>query len=295
MAKILVAGRSGQVAQSLAEAAADRPGMELVCLGRPDLDIADLDSVKKAFAAHAPDLVINAAAYTAVDQAETDRDEAYAGNEGGPKNLAEAASAAGVPLFHISTDYVFDGEGTEPYEETDPVSPLGVYGSSKLAGEEAVLKAHEQAAIFRTAWVYGVYGKNFLKTMLRLAADRDELGVVADQRGAPTSSHDIAKGLLDVAEAWLGGKVERGIYHMTAGGEAVWADFAEAIFEESAAQGGPSATIRRIPSSEFPTPAKRPSYSVLSSDKLAATYDVRLPHWRDRVAPIVARVLNEGS
>jgi dTDP-4-dehydrorhamnose reductase len=294
MAKILVAGRSGQVAQSLREAGSRRADMELVCLGRPDLDITDKASIKKVLDGHGADLVINAAAYTAVDQAETDEAAAYAGNETGPANLAELLSAWGIPLFHISTDYVFDGEAGSPYRESDQVSPLGVYGASKLAGEEAVLKGHEGAAIFRTAWVYGAYGKNFLKTMLRLAGDRDELGVVADQSGAPTSSHDIADGLLDVAAAWLGGKAQPGIYHMTAGGEAVWADFAQAIFEESAAQGGASAKVRRIPSSEFPTPAKRPGYSVLNSDKLAETYGVRLPHWRDPVSTVVARVLKEG-
>ncbi|MEM1409266.1 MAG: dTDP-4-dehydrorhamnose reductase, partial [Pseudomonadota bacterium] len=180
-ATILVAGRSGQVAQSLREAAAQQTEFNVVTLGRPELDITDRASVERAMAQHKPDLVINAAAYTAVDQAEEESTAAYAVNEQGPRLLAEISAAHNVPLIHLSTDYVFDGQGKRPYREDDAVSPLGVYGASKLAGEQAVRDANPHHLILRTAWVYGAYGKNFLKTMLRVAASRDELSVVADQ------------------------------------------------------------------------------------------------------------------
>jgi len=290
---ILVAGRSGQVAASLVEAAAGRDDLVLVAEGRPDLDITDAESVDTAIARHRPDLVINAAAYTAVDQAEDDRNAAFAGNEEGPRLLAEATARAGIPLFHLSTDYVFNGAASEPYKETDTVAPLGVYGASKLAGEQAVAKANPRHLILRTAWVYGAYGKNFLKTMLRVADARDELGVVADQHGAPTSSHDIAEALLDVASSVAQGAEDWGTYHLTAQGAAVWADFAEAIFEASEESGGPVAKVNRIGSEEYPTPAARPNYSVLDTTKLKDVFGVQLPHWREPVATIVARVLKD--
>lgn len=291
--KILVAGRSGQVAQSLLEAAEQWPDFELTALGRPELDIADRASVDKAMTAVAPDLVINAAAYTAVDKAEDEREAAFAGNETGARNLAEAAALAGIPLLHISTDYVFNGQGTEPYQETDPTAPLGVYGESKLAGERAVADANPKHLILRTAWVYGVYGGNFLKTMLRVAGGRDALNVVADQRGAPTSSHEIAETLLKAAAAIQSGNESWGTYHMAARGEAVWAEFAEAIFAASASHGGPTAQVNHIPSSEYPTPAARPAYSVLNSSKLKDAFGVELSNWREPVDAIVARVLSQ--
>ncbi|NNU16770.1 dTDP-4-dehydrorhamnose reductase [Parvularcula sp. ZS-1/3] len=290
--KILVAGRSGQVARSLAEAAEGRDDVKLVCLGRPDLDIADRASVDAALAREKPDVLINAAAYTAVDQAEQDREAAYAGNETGPRHLAEASAAQGIPIIHISTDYVFNGEGERPYVESDPTDPLGVYGASKLAGEMAVADANPEHLILRTAWVYGAYGKNFLKTMLRVADGRDELSVVADQSGAPTSSHDIAEALLKLAPKMKDGAAF-GTYHMAASGEGVWADFTQAIFEASAEAGGPTASVTRIPSSDYPTPAKRPTYSVLNSSALEEAFGVRLPDWREPVPGIVRRVLQE--
>ena len=293
MLRILVAGRSGQVAQSLIEAATGREGLTVTALGRPDLDIADRASVSAAIAAHAPHVLINAAAYTAVDLAETERDAAFLGNETGPRHLAEATAEAGLPLIHLSTDYVFNGRGTAPYTEKEPTDPLGVYGASKLAGEEAVAAANPRHLTLRTAWVYGAHGKNFLKTMLRVAETRDELSVVADQRGAPTSSHDIAAALLDLSEAIVreGTDPVWGTYHMAARGEAVWADFAEAIFAASAALGGPTARVKRITTAEYPTPAERPAYSVLDSGALHRAFGVRLPVWQEPVAGIVARIL----
>lgn len=291
--RILVAGRSGQVAQSLVEAAKARPGIELIAMGRPDLDISDQASVDQAVADIDPDMVINAAAYTAVDKAEEEREAAFDGNKAGPRHLAEATAANELPLIHISTDYVFDGQGERPYKEGDPTAPLGVYGESKLAGERVVTGTNPRHLILRTAWVYGAYGANFLKTMLRVAESRDELSVVADQRGAPTSSHAIAEVLLDIAEGIRDGKDAWGVYHMAAQGETVWADFAEAIFEASAQHGGPSAAVKHIPSSEYPTPAARPAYSVLDSSKLKDAFGTQIPHWRDPIEGIVARVLSE--
>lgn len=291
--RILVAGRSGQVAQSLIEAARSRSDVSIIALGRPELDITDAGSVGAAFEAAAPDLVINAAAYTAVDKAEEERDLAFAGNETGPRHLAEAAARRALPIVHLSTDYVFNGEGMRPYREDDPTDPLGVYGASKLAGEQAVAAANPRHVILRTAWVYGVHGNNFLKTMLRVAGGRDTLNVVADQRGAPTSSHDIAETLLALALRLHTEQSGYGTYHMAARGECVWADFAEAIFEASAARGGPAAAVNRIPTSEYPTPAKRPAYSVLDSSALERTFGLSLPPWREPVDGIVERLLKK--
>jgi dTDP-4-dehydrorhamnose reductase len=291
--RILVAGRSGQVARSLVEAAEGKPGLELISLGRPELDIADHRSAASAVKTSRPDVLINAAAYTGVDLAETETAAAYRANETGPAVLGRTAAEAGIPIVHLSTDYVFDGSKGQPYREEDPVSPLGVYGASKWAGEQRLAEIAPKHLILRTAWVYGAYGKNFLKTMLRVGAEREVLNVVCDQRGAPTSSHDIALALLKVASALVEGEESYGIYHMTAKGEASWADFAEAIFEASAARGGPAAKVEKIRTEDYPTPAERPQYSVLDSTRLKADYGVDLPQWQEPVASVVGRVLNE--
>jgi dTDP-4-dehydrorhamnose reductase len=278
---ILVAGRAGQVARALSDA--DIPaGVEIVALGRPDLDLLDPASIDRAMNRVSPDVVINAAAYTAVDQAEADVANAFALNADGAAYLAKAAAARGAPILHLSTDYVFDGSKSGPYVETDPVAPLGVYGASKLAGEQAVAAANSNHFILRTAWVYSPVGKNFVKTMLRLAETRDELGVVADQIGNPTSAADIAAGLVAVGRRITSDPAGAapGIYHMTAAGEASWADFAEAIFAASAALDGPSARVNRIGSSEFPTPVKRPANSRLDCSRLSAVFGVTLPAWQ---------------
>jgi len=292
MRKVLVVGRSGQVAQSLAEAALSAAHRNLVCLGRDACDIGDRESVRAAVHSHEPDVIVNAAAYTAVDQAETDADAAFLINEQGPRFLAEAAAEHSIPLIHLSTDYVFDGRAAEPYAVDAPTKPLGVYGASKLAGEKAVEASGASAVILRTAWVYGAYGKNFLKTMLRVAEGRDELGVVDDQRGAPTSSHDIARVILHVADVLLEqGRPVAGTYHLVADGEATWADFAEAIFAESERHGGPTAIVNRITTADYPTPAARPAYSVLDSQSLKTTFGVELPYWTAPIESVVQRVL----
>ena len=271
--RIAVTGKAGQVVSALIERGG-AAGHEVVALGRPELDLADPASVAATLAAARPDAIVSAAAYTAVDKAETERDLAFAVNGVGAGAVAQAARALGVPLVHVSTDYVFDGLGDRPYRETDPTGPTGVYGASKLAGEQAVLAAHGgNSAIVRVAWVYSPFGGNFVKTMLRLAADRDEVSVVADQIGNPTSALDIADGILLVAANLAGGDDPRlrGIFHMTAGGEASWADFAEGIFAASAAHGGPSATVRRIPTADYPTAATRPANSRLDCGLIART------------------------
>ncbi len=290
--RILVAGRSGQVARELVRTA-PTGRMDVTALGRPDLDICDRAAVREAVSSLAPDMIINAAAYTAVDQAESDEAAAFALNAEAAGWLAEAAAARSIPIVHISTDYVFDGTKDAPYVETDPVAPLGAYGRSKLEGERRVAAASPRHVILRTAWVYSPFGKNFSKTMLRLSETRDEVGVVADQVGNPTAARDIAAGIWQVAarlaEAPDAG--QPGTYHMTAAGAASWADFAEAVFSFSREVGGPTAAVRRITSAEYPTPVKRPADSRLDCTRLAEIYGVRLPEWRDSARECVAELV----
>ncbi|MDE1917802.1 MAG: dTDP-4-dehydrorhamnose reductase [Sphingomonadales bacterium] len=290
---IAVTGKVGQVVTSLIERAPD--GVTIVPLGRPELDLADSASIAPAIAAARPDVVVSAAAYTAVDKAESDEAAAFAVNATGASAVAAAAQALGVPVIHISTDYVFDGTKTAPYLESDAVCPLGAYGRSKLAGEQAVLAAAPDAVILRTAWVYSPFGANFVKTMLRLAETREELGVVGDQIGNPTSALDIADTVLAIARRLheAPGAAPRGIFHMTGSGEGSWADLAKAVFAVSVAQGGPSARVRAITTADYPTPAARPANSRLSGDRLAQTYGLRLPDWRLSVADVVARLLKD--
>jgi dTDP-4-dehydrorhamnose reductase len=290
--RILVIGAAGQVALSLVEASEEQRFC-LVALGRPDVDLTLEADVVRVVADTKPDVVINAAAYTAVDQAEKEPDAAHLLNATGPAWLAREALKLGAPILHLSTDYVFDGSKTAPYLETDATRPLGVYGASKLAGERAVAESNPMHLIVRTAWVYSPFGKNFVKTMLRLAADRDEVGVVADQRGNPTYAPDIAHGLLVMARTAVSmpKPVHWGIFNMTAPDDGVWADFAESIFAESAALGGPSATVRRLATADYPTPVRRPSNSRLDGSKLNRIYGIRLPSWRTSLARCVGRLI----
>jgi len=290
--KIAVTGRTGQVVTALIERGAIA-GHDIIALGRPELDLADPASVLRAIEAAKPDAVVSAAAYTAVDKAESERDLAFAVNGAGAGAVAQAAKALGVPLIHISTDYVFDGALDRPYVESDATSPTGVYGASKLAGEEAVRSTYgENSAVLRVAWVYSPFGGNFVKTMLRLAGDKDEVGVVADQIGNPTSALDIADGIIKVATNMVADShpEHRGLFHMTASGEASWADFAEAIFAASAAQRGPSASVKRIGTADYPTPARRPANSRLECDRIAQVHGVTLPRWQDALDVVIARL-----
>jgi len=295
--RLVVTGREGQVSRSLAERASGSD-IDVVLLGRPELDLAgDSVSIVEAAEAARPDVIVSAAAYTQVDKAESERELAFAVNEAGARAIAQAASRLGVPLVHLSTDYVFDGSKASSYVEEDPTGPTGVYGASKLAGEQAVLSEHLNSVVLRTAWVYSPFGSNFVKTMLRLAGDRDEIGVVADQRGNPTSALDIADGILGVARNLLtsGHPDFRGLFHMTASGEASWAEFAEAIFAASLEAGGPAARVRPIQTADYPTAARRPANSRLDSGKLERIHGVRLPDWHPSLNKVVSRLVGNRA
>lgn len=295
--RIVVTGREGQVVRSLIERSSGGE-FEIVPLGRPDLDLAGpADATVAAIRQANPDVVVSAAAYTQVDKAESERDLAFAVNERGPRAVAQAARELGVPLIHLSTDYVFDGLKASPYVEQDATGPTGIYGASKLAGEQAVLSEHGDSAVLRTAWVYSPFGSNFVKTMLRLAGERDEVGVVDDQRGNPTSALDIADAVLRVATNLFRRRDpgQRGIFHMTGEGEASWAELAEAIFEASVEAGGPTARVKRIGTADYPTAARRPPNSRLDSSKLERSHGVRLPEWRRSLSQTVTRIVGAGA
>ncbi len=276
MTTLLITGAGGQLGSDLLRAAA-ADDIPAVGLASAELDITDRAAVRRAVSdfAHGAvrPVVINAAAYTAVDAAETDAERAYAVNERGPLNLAEAAAEHGAGLIHISTDYVFPGDARRPYRVDDPTGPKSVYGASKLAGESAVLSAHPQAHVVRTAWVYGATGANFVKTMASLEAARPGITVVDDQLGSPTWSADLAGGLLRLAAADLPG----GVLHATGGGETSWFGFARAIFEEL---GADTERVQPTTTDAYPRPAPRPAYSVLSSDAWVAAGLPALRHWR---------------
>lgn len=294
--RFVVTGREGQVVRSLIERAAGSD-VEIVAVGRPDLDLErSAEQIGHAVLGPAPDAIISAAAYTQVDKAESEPDRAFAVNERGARIVAAAARRAGIPIIHLSTDYVFDGRKAEPYVENDPTGPAGVYGASKLAGEHAVLAEQPNSAILRTAWVYSPFGSNFVKSMLRLASSRDEIGVVGDQIGNPTSALDIADGVIRVTKNLLRGSDSdhRGVFHLTAAGEASWADFAEAIFTYSSELGGSFALVKHIATADYPTPAKRPANSRLDSNKLAKAHGVSLPDWCGSLKQVVGRLIAAG-
>ncbi len=291
MMRIAVTGSKGQVATSLVERA--RSQAEVVALGRPAFDLTDRAAVLAGLEAARPDVIVNAAAYTAVDKAETEEEAATRVNGEGAGHAAEAAARLGVPLLHLSTDYVFDGALNRAYREDDPTAPAGAYGRSKLVGEQQVAQRCENRVILRTAWVYSPFGANFVRTMLRLNEARDEVGVVADQRGNPTSALDIADALIAIAATVKDDKSPglRGVFNMTGSGEATWADFAEAIFQEAAAHGRRLTRVKRIATADYPTPARRPANSRLDNEKLSRVYGLRLPEWRGSVAICCARLL----
>jgi dTDP-4-dehydrorhamnose reductase len=292
--RVLVAGSSGQVARALTEAGGNR--FTLKAFGRPELDLERPDTVREAFKIFQPDIVINAAAYTAVDKAESEPDTAIRVNADGAGLLAELAAAAHSPIVHLSTDYVFAGDKGTPYSEADPVAPVSAYGRSKLQGELRVAAANPRHVILRTAWVHAPYGANFLRTMLRLADAKSEVDVVADQSGAPTYAPDIAYALLAIVSRLRDGSgTPWGVYHMTSTGSCVWADFAEYIFHKSAEAGGPFAKVNRITTAEYPTLVKRPANSCLDCSKLLSDFGVALPHWRSGVDRCIVRVLEVGK
>ncbi|MEN5149861.1 dTDP-4-dehydrorhamnose reductase [Pseudomonas orientalis] len=286
--KILITGQHGQVSQALQQRL---QGLgELVVLGRDQLDLANAEQIRQQVRAHRPDLVINAAAHTAVDQAESEPDAAFAINAIAPGILAEEAKALGIPLIHYSTDYVFDGSKPAPYTENDTPNPLGVYGQSKLAGEQAIAAVGGKYLILRTSWVYSSHGKNFLLTMQRLLQEKPQMRIVADQIGAPTWAGTIADSTRALIERWQAGDAgEWGAYHLTAQGETSWFGFAEAIGEQLRAEGKPCAELEAIPSSAYPTPARRPLNSRLDCSRLQQHWHVSQPQWQDALHECLAR------
>lgn len=287
--KVLITGANGQVGHALQATAP--LGVELVALDRAALDIGDGDAVNAAIAQASPDLIINAAAYTAVDRAEIETDLAWQVNGKAPGLLAEAASANGARFIHISTDFVFDGTAGTPYRPESPTNPLGTYGASKLAGEQASIAADPSALIVRTAWVYGTHGNNFVRTMLRLMAERDEVKVVADQVGTPTYATGLAKALWALHAACA-----TGVHHWTDSGAASWYDFALAIQEEALVLGLLSRSVPVIPiaTSDYPTPARRPSYSILDKSAAVALIGAPAPHWRVHLRDMLGEIKAHG-
>lgn len=274
---ILITGADGQLGSELCKML-PRAGHAAIPFTHKDADFTEADKLRAAIAAQRADWVINCAAYTAVDKAEADSATAYAVNRDGARAVAEAVAGYGGKLLHVSTDFIFDGNQSRPYAEDDAPKPLGVYGASKLAGEQAVAEVLPEAAILRTAWVHGAHGHNFVKTMLRLAAERDELTVVDDQIGTPSWTGDIADSLIALI-----GADARGCYHFTNEGVASWYDFAVAILDEAHALGFPvkAQRVRPIPTAAYPTPARRPAYSVLDKQKIRALLGRPIPHWRE--------------
>jgi dTDP-4-dehydrorhamnose reductase len=287
---ILVTGGVGQVATELAA----RGDGRLSVVGRPEFDFDQPDTITAVFDRVKPTLVVNAAAWTAVDAAEKEVDAAYRANRDGPAALAKLCARDGVPLIHISTDYVFDGSKNAPYTEDDATGPTGVYGASKLAGEQAVLESGAHAAILRTAWVYNATGKNFVRTMLNVAQKTNTLRVVADQHGCPTNAGDLADAILAVADRMSAGwdPSYAGVFHAAGTGSTSWHGFAQAIFAEAARHGRPEPTVTGITTAEYPTPAKRPANSRLDCSKLARVFGVRLPDWQPSLARTVEIIVS---
>ncbi len=286
---ILLFGANGQLGQEMVRASAARK-MPLVALSHAEADIADANAVREAIARHQPALVVNAAAYTKVDLAETDVEAARRGNDIGPALLGEACAAAGIPLVHVSTDYVFDGTKPTAYVETDAVSPASSYGRSKEAGERALRAATPRHVILRTSWVYSEFGHNFLKTILRLAATRDELRIVADQRGCPTSTLDLAEAVLSIAPRLIAGEDVWGTYHFAGSGVTTWHGFASRIVAAQAPFTGRTPRVTPITTAEYPLPAPRPANSELDCSLFARTFGIRARPWTEETDRIT-RVL----
>ncbi len=285
MLRVAVIGRQGQLARSLAELSGD--AAVVTCIGRPQFDLTQPEAVAAVLQGLPADIVINAAAYTAVDKAESEADLVFRINRDGAAAVAVACADRKLPLIHLSTDYVFAGDQPAPWRETDPCHPQSVYGASKLAGEQAVQAAWPSAVILRTAWVHSPFGSNFVRTMLRLSSERDRLRVVADQRGSPTYAHDLAAAILAMAKQGGPG----GIFHLAGTGAATWHEVAV----ETMRAAGRTIPVDAIATADYPTPAKRPANSVLETAKITATYGIRLPPGQDGVQRCVARLLTTGN
>lgn len=295
--RILVTGRDGQLARSLVLRGGGLPGLEVRAVGRPELDLERPGTIGPAIAAARPDVVINAAAYTAVDQAEAEPERALRINGEAAGEVAAAARARGARVIQVSTDFVFDGRATHPYPEDHPTAPLNVYGRSKLEGEAAVRSANPDHVVVRTSWVYSPFGRNFVKTMLRVAAGESDARVVADQKGNPTSALDLADGILRILSSWSDGS-STGLgrtYHLSGAGIASWFDLASRIFEARRARGLPTAGLEPVPTEAWPTPAARPAYSALDNSAFRDDFGRSLPAWPESVDAVVAKLLDEDD
>lgn len=286
--RVLITGARGQVGHELLRLAPE--GFQAHGLGSTALDIASAAEVSRVVEAYRPQLIINAAAYTAVDKAESEVERAFAVNRDGVANLAIAAERLGIPLLHISTDYVFAGDGSLPYREDDPTGPTGVYGASKLAGEQALAANCSRHIVLRTSWVFGSHGNNFVKTMLRLGREREELGVVADQHGCPTSAASIARALWALAVQYRdGGALQWGLYHFSGSPACSWHEFATAIFQQAHELGilERIPLVRAIATKDYPTPARRPAWSVMDCSKLRLAHDIHQSDWREELHQVL--------
>jgi dTDP-4-dehydrorhamnose reductase len=281
--RIAVTGKSGQVARSLRDVGAEF-GADICLVGRPELDLTMPQTVLRALKSTAPHVIVNAAAYTAVDQAEREPAAAWALNESGARAVAAAGRALDVPVIHLSTDYVFNGRKRAPYIEEDPPAPTSVYGVSKLAGERAVAATTTDYVILRTSWVFSPYGKNFVRTMVELAGKREEVRVVADQQGCPSYARDLAVAIIFIAKRLLENPADarlRGTFHLAGTGQTTWDNFADAIFSFLESIGRDSPVVKPITSAEYPTAARRPANSRLDCGKIARTFGLRMPAWPD--------------
>jgi dTDP-4-dehydrorhamnose reductase len=292
--RLLVTGWQGQVARGFVEAAPARADIVACAIGRPALDLCEPGTIEQALTDVRPDIVINTAAYTAVDKAESEPARAFALNRDGAGMLAAAAARRGIPIIHLSTDYVYDGLKPGPYVETDEPGPRSVYGHSKLDGERAVQAANPKHIILRTAWVFSPVGQNFVKTMLRLAGERDRVRVVGDQQGSPTYAPHLVAAILDVAAQVTNGDGEDrwGVYHAAGAGTASWYDVACEVFKRSAARNGPAIPVDPITTADYPTAAARPANSRLDCSKLQRNFGVALPEWQSGVEACVGRLLS---
>jgi len=298
--KVLLLGKDGQVGWELQRSLA--PLGQLLALNARSQaycgDLANLPGLAKTVRAYAPDIIVNAAAYTAVDKAESDREQAFKVNAEAVRVLAHAAADCGALLVHYSTDYVFAGQGTQPWREDDAVAPLNTYGESKLAGEQAIQAAGCQHLILRTSWVYAARGNNFAKTMLRLAVERDSLGVIDDQHGAPTGAELIADITAHAISATLRNPALAGLYHLAASGETSWCGYARYVLQQAAAQGVPlkahAEQVKPLTTAAYPTPARRPANSRLDTRKLQKAFALTLPDWRLGVARMLAEIHEKG-
>lgn len=283
MANILVTGANGQLGTEIRMLAAAWPQHRFFFASHAEVDIADAQQVEKCFDDFKPHYCINCAAYTAVDKAETEPENAFQINAVAVKNLALACTKHQAKFLHISTDYVFNGQGDEPYKEAHATGPVSVYGKTKLQGETEARSANSDVIIIRTSWVYSAYGNNFVKTMLRLMQSKREIGVVADQWGSPTYAADLAEALLHIINS---GKWERGIYHFSNSGAITWFDFAQAIKEDAHFD----CTIKAITTADYPTPAARPAYSVMNTEKIQAMYGIRLKNWNESLQVCLQKI-----